>query len=91
MLLVHNMVMKANVHEVKARLSSYLARVEAGETVILCRRNVPIAEIRPVSRQPTGPRPLGLGRVEYGDWSLPDEFFDPLPDDLLDGFEGRGR
>lgn len=26
-----------NVHEVKARLSEYLAQVEAGETVIICR------------------------------------------------------
>ena len=38
-----------NVHEVKAHLSEYLAQVEAGETVIICRRNIPIAAFKPVA------------------------------------------
>ncbi len=31
-----------NTHEAKAKLSEYLAAVEAGEIVQICRRNVPI-------------------------------------------------
>lgn len=36
-----------NVHEAKAHLSKYLARVEAGETVIIARRNKPVARLVP--------------------------------------------
>jgi prevent-host-death family protein len=42
---------KLNLHEVKAQLSKYIEMVEAGETVIICKRNVPVAEIRPIPRK----------------------------------------
>jgi hypothetical protein len=34
------------------------------------------------------PRPI---RWLKGKWELPDSFFDPLPDDLLDLFEVKGE
>jgi len=37
-----------NLHEAKARLSKYASLVKAGETVTLCERNKPFAEIRPL-------------------------------------------
>ena len=37
---------KLNIHEAKTHLSRYLQELVAGETIVLCRRNVPIAEIR---------------------------------------------
>lgn len=33
------------------------------------------------------PRPIGLAR---GEFTVPDTFFDPLPDEILDAFEGKG-
>ena len=39
---------RANIHEFKAHLSEYTRKVKSGETVILCERNVPIAELRPI-------------------------------------------
>jgi prevent-host-death family protein len=89
--MTYNVVMKANVHELKAHLSAYLERVEQGETVTLCRRNVPVAELRPLAKPPAAARPLGLARRKYGAWSVPAGFFEPLPDDVLDAFEGRHR
>lgn len=74
-----------NVAEAKARLSHYLDKVGKGETVIICRRNVPIAELRPIPAPLRQPRPVGIDRG----MTIPDSFFDPLPDDLLDAFEGR--
>ena len=74
-----------NVAEAKARLSHYLDKVGKGETVIICRRNVPIAELRPIPARLRQPRPVGIDRG----MTIPDSFFDPLPDDLLDAFEGR--
>jgi len=83
--LVHNMTMiRLNVHEAKTHLSRYLAMVEQGEVIVLCRRNVPIAEIRRVA-PPHGERPIGLAE---GQFVVTDEFFEPLPDDLLALFEG---
>ena len=79
-------MIKVNLADAKARLSQYLDSVERGETVILCRRNVPIAEIRPLPKPPTEPRPIGTDL----DFVVPDSFFEPLPEDLLDAFEGGG-
>ncbi|MDX1604608.1 MAG: type II toxin-antitoxin system prevent-host-death family antitoxin [Candidatus Competibacterales bacterium] len=76
-----------NVHEAKAHLSEYLARVEAGETVIIARRNKPVARLVPAEpEQPKKKRPIGLAK---GCGHVPPEFFDPLDDELLDLFEGR--
>jgi prevent-host-death family protein len=73
-----------NVQQAKTHLSEYLARVEAGETVTLCRRNAPVAEIRPLPPRPAQPRPIGLAK---GLLQVPAAFFEPLPDDMLAGFE----
>jgi prevent-host-death family protein len=78
-----------NIHEAKANLSRYLAAVEQGNTVVVCKRNVPIAEIRPLPRKPRSRRPIGLA----GDKGvkLPDSFFEPLPAELIDAFRGKTR
>ena len=61
-------MIRLNIHEVKAHLSKYLAKLEEGETILLCRRNKPIAEIRPVSAKRKKPRPIGLdeGKIKLG-------------------------
>jgi len=78
---------KVNIHDAKTNFSRYLAEVEKGETIIVCRRNVPVAEIRPLGKKRKKKRPIGLAQ---GEFEIPPEFFDPLPDDLLAAFEGRG-
>ena len=78
-------MIRLNVHEAKTHLSRYLQAVERGETVLLCRRNVPVAEIRAVPPEPGTPRQFGLAR---GKVTVPPEFFDPLPEELLAAFEG---
>ncbi len=75
-----------NIHEAKAKLSEYLAAVEKGETVIVCRRNVPIAEIRPVENPRKQPRPLGLAPDKGS--PLPPEFWEPLPEEFMRAFSG---
>lgn len=77
-----------NLHEAKAHLSELLDRVEAGETVVICRRNKPVAELKPVP--PSGlvePRPIGLAK---GTGRVLPSFFEPLDEELLALFEGRG-
>ena len=88
--LVNNMVMsKANIFDVKARFSAFVDRAAAGERILICRRNKPVAELGPVAEVRTEPRPIGPlpGRTSF---DLPASFFEPLPPDELDLWEGRG-
>lgn len=80
-------MIKLNIHEAKTHLSRYLKHLEAGETILLCRHNVPIAEIRPLPPQRTAPRLLGTAK---GKVKVPPEFFEPLPEEILRAFEGQG-
>lgn len=89
--LVHYMIysmtmIKLNIHEAKTHLSEYLAKVEAGETILLCRRNTPVAEIRALPQRLKEPRPIGLAK---GTFRVPKSFFESLPDEVLVAFEGR--
>ena len=77
-------MMRINIAEAKAHLSRYLGRVERGETIVLCRRNVPVAEIRPLPKPPRKPRPVGIDRG----MTIPPSFFEPLPRDLIAAFQG---
>ena len=81
-------MIKLNVHEAKTHLSRYLDRLAAGETIILCKRNIPIAEIRGIPQGRQEKRPIGLGK---GAFKIPRTFFKPLPDEVLDSFSGGGR
>lgn len=73
----------------KAQLSALLDRVEGGEHIVITRRNRAIAELKPVQPSlPSGPRPLGQA-CDAGT-PIPASFFEPLPDDLQEAFEGRG-
>lgn len=78
-------MIKINTAEAKTHFSRYLGRVEKGETIIVCRRNLPIAEIRPIPKLPDHPRPVGIDRG----LKIPASFFEPLPDEILDAFEGN--
>ena len=68
-------MVRVNIHQAKTHLSRYAKRVQAGETIILCDRNKPIAELRPLpddfDDERAERRPIGFddGRVKLGsDW-----------------------
>ena len=52
----------ANIAELKAHLSEFLALVEKGEEVEIRRRNVPVARIVPHRRRPPNRTKLGCAR-----------------------------
>ncbi|MFW5874586.1 MAG: type II toxin-antitoxin system Phd/YefM family antitoxin [Verrucomicrobiota bacterium] len=57
-----------NINEAKTHLSRYAKQVKAGETIILCDRNKPFAEIRPLPEKSARPkRKLGQlsGKVRF--------------------------
>ena len=61
-----------NVYEAKSQLSRLLARVEAGEEIIIARRGRPVARLVPEGR-PASRRVLGYddGKYEVGDLLAP--------------------
>jgi antitoxin (DNA-binding transcriptional repressor) of toxin-antitoxin stability system len=66
-------MIQININEAKARLSKYTKLVKAGETVVLCERNKPFAEIRPLDHRGKAPRVFGLSK---GVFKLGPEFFE---------------
>jgi prevent-host-death family protein len=79
---------KVNIHEAKAKLSEFIEAVERGERVVICRRNRPVAELRAIAATRTATRPLGASVPAF---DVPASFFAPLPDDLLDDFDGTAE
>jgi prevent-host-death family protein len=74
-----------NTHEAKAQFSQLLRLVAAGEEITIANRGVPVARLVPV-HTPKPIRKLGI----FGDTiKIPDDFDAPLPDEILDLFEGR--
>ena len=122
-----------NMHDAKTQLSDLVARAEAGEEIVIARRNKPVVRLVPV-RDESSKEPAGFaedGQAEFdikglrqaleagreftimqngkpvatvapavekkkrvpgrfkGQMSLPDSFFDPLPEDELAAWEGK--
>lgn len=63
-----------------------LDRVEAGERVVVSREGRPVAELRRIEPPAPKPRPFGLAA---GAFTVPEDFDAPLPDEILQSFEGR--
>lgn len=79
------MTATVNVHEAKTHLSKLLQQVITGEEVIIAKAGKPIAKLIPFVEKPIKRIP---GTAKGKIWVAPD-FNAPLPDDILDAFEGR--
>ena len=75
-------VKTVNVHEAKTHLSRLLRQVAQGQEVVIAKAGRPVARLVPVSE----PKRVRLG-TDRGLFEVPDDFDEPLPDDLLDAFE----
>lgn len=80
-------MIRVNVTDARAKLSAYLKLVELGQTIVICRRNVPVAQLRAIVAATDDRRPVGIDRG----MRVPDSFFEPLPSELVDAFEGKNR
>ncbi len=75
-----------NIHAAKTHLSRLLDEAAAGDEIIIARAGKPVARLVQLDAKEQGPRVLGS---LAGQFSIPDDFDAPLPDWLLDQFEGR--
>ena len=71
------------VHEAKTHLSKLLARVSAGEEIVISRSGKPVARLGPLNQE-KGIRNIGIDR---GSFEVPSDFDEPLPEEVLDEFE----
>jgi prevent-host-death family protein len=72
-----------NVHAAKTNLSRLIERAVAGEEIVIARNNEPVVRLVPVQQEKPR-REFGALR---GKLVVPDEFFDPLPDEELDAWD----
>jgi prevent-host-death family protein len=79
--------MHVNIYAAKTHLSRLIDQVNAGEEIVITRHGRPVARLVPASE--AQPRKPGLLEGK-GCW-IADNFDDPLPDDLLDLFEGKRK
>ncbi len=74
-----------NIHAAKTQLSRLVEDAARGEEIIIAKAGKPVARLAPLA-DPRPKRRLGglAGKIK-----IPDDFDAPLPDDILDAFEGR--
>lgn len=71
-----------NIHEIKTRLSYYLDLVQKGKKIVIAKRNIPIAEIKPIEKE-SAKRVIGQADKKF---KVPIKFFKPLPPNIIDAF-----
>ena len=75
-----------NLYEAKTNLSALVDEAASGQEIIIAKAGKPLAKLvpfRPVARRRPG---LGRGTV----W-MAEDFDAPLPDSVLDAFEGKRK
>lgn len=74
-----------NIHTAQTQFSRLVEAAAAGEEIIIAKAGRPIAQLVPLADTPAA-HTLG---VLAGKVHVPNDFDAPLPDEVLDDFEGR--
>lgn len=72
------------VHQAKTNLSKLIEQAEKGEEVIIARGDKPAVKLVPVPKR----HPKRVFGAYKGQFTVPESFFDPLPQDELAAWEG---
>ena len=75
---------QVNIYEAKTHLSKLVDEAAQGEEIIIARAGKPAARLTRVSLRQARRK---LGALD-GQFKIPDDFNRPLPEDILDAFEG---
>jgi prevent-host-death family protein len=78
------MTVTIDLRDAKANLSTLIERVRLGEEIVITEAGEPVARL--TVERTRKPRQPGSAK---GKFVIHDDFDDPLPDDLLDLFEGK--
>jgi antitoxin (DNA-binding transcriptional repressor) of toxin-antitoxin stability system len=78
-------MLNVTVDEIQRDPLKYIRQVEAGETLVIFQADKPIAELRPIT---TSSKPLRSFGLCAGEFTVPDDFEAPLPEEIVSAFEG---
>lgn len=76
---------RVTVDEIQRDPLKYLNQVEAGENFVIVQADKLIAELKPITTTNKQQRQFGLCA---GEFTVLDDFDAPLPDEILNSFEG---
>jgi prevent-host-death family protein len=74
-----------NIHAAKTQLSRRVDAAASGEEIIIAKSGKPVARLGPLA----GPRARRRLGILAGNLAVPEDFDAPLPEEVLDAFEGR--
>lgn len=74
-----------NLHAAKTHLSRLVDEAASGKEIVIAKAGKPMAKLVPLGSQ-FGARTLGC---LAGKGDVPEDFDAPLPDEIVDAFEGR--
>lgn len=73
------------IHVAKTHLSALIARVEAGEEIVIARRDKPVVKLVPIEKPRVNRVP---GRLQHLIGEIGQEFFEPMSDEEV-GYSDR--
>lgn len=74
-----------NIHEAKTHFSKIIQAVLDGEEVIIAKAGHPVVKMSPIEPQK---KQIKFGTMKGKIW-MSDDFDAPLPEDILNAFEGK--
>lgn len=77
--------MKVSVKEAKSRFPDMLDRIAIGEEVVITDKGEPVAKLVPIPATAKKRRKFRFGSAK-GEFTVPDDFNDPLPKEIEDLF-----
>jgi len=82
-------MIRATIFEAKTNLSGLVKQAQKGELVVITtgRKKTPVARL--VAVKPIEKKRLGV--LETPGFVLPDSFFEPLPEEELQAWDGSGE
>ena len=78
-------MVKVTIHKAKTTLSRLIELAHAGEEIVIARGNRPVARLVPIAEDLPRREPGTLRGVV----TIPDSFFEPLPEVELDAWDGN--
>ena len=79
-------MLSVSIDDIQQDLVHYLSQISYDETLLILQAEKPIAEFQLISNSQK-PRPFGLCE---GEFIVPDNFDEPLPESIIREFEGIG-
>ena len=78
--------MTITIEEAGTQFARLLEKLNPGENIEILRDGQPVAQVHSVAPKANAALPPRVPGMDKGKFVVPPEFFDPLPDDILDDF-----